>query len=110
MELKRKMDTPQNSGSRENVPPSVQRDIFDLHLEKPSSTSPSRKRPMGRDTSKEAKKKAASASFEYVSKIHDLSIQKIELFKKTEGERKAGRRLLVIDSRQVVVGSEHLAA
>jgi len=65
---------------------------------------------MGRDTSKQAKKKAASASSEYVSKIHDLSIQKIELFKETEGERKAGRRLLVIDSRLVVVGSEHLAA
>ena len=52
MELKTKMETLRNSGSRENVPPSVQRDIFDLHLEKPSSTSPSRKRPMGRDTSK----------------------------------------------------------
>jgi hypothetical protein len=63
---------------------------------------------MGRDTSKQAKKKAASASSEYVSKIHDLSVQKIEL-KETEGERKAGRRLLVIDSRLVVVGSEHLA-
>ena len=84
MELKRKMDTPQNSGSRENVPPpSVQRDIFDLHPEKSSSSSPSRKRPMGRDTSKQAKKKAASASSEYVSKMHDLSVQKIELFKET---------------------------
>ena len=89
MELKRKMDTPQNSNFRENVPPSVQRDIFDLHPEKSSSTSPSRKRPMGRDTSKEAKKKATSASSEYMSKMHDLSVQKIELFKETEGERKA---------------------
>ena len=44
---------------------------------------------MGRDTSKQAKKKAASASSEYVSKMHDLSVQKIELFKETEGERKA---------------------
>ena len=86
---KRKMDTPQYSGSRKTSPPSVQRDIFDLHLEKSSSTSPSRKRPMGRDTSKQAKKKAASTSSEYVSKIHDLSVQKIELFKETEGERKA---------------------
>ena len=44
---------------------------------------------MGRDTSKQAKKKAASASSECVSKMHDLSVQKIELFKETEGERKA---------------------
>ncbi|KAG2626308.1 hypothetical protein PVAP13_3KG347200 [Panicum virgatum] len=75
MELKRKMDTPQNSDSRENAPPS-------------SSSSPSKKRPMGRYTSKEAKKKADSTSSEYLSKMHDLSVQKIELVKETEGERK----------------------
>ena len=109
MELKRKMDTPQNSGSRENVPPpSVQRDIFDLHPEKSSSTSPSKKRPMGRDTSKQAKKKAASASSEYVSKIHDLSVQKIELFKETEGERKARLdEIVTLEKVKVEEAREH---
>ena len=108
MELKRKMDTPQNSGSRENVPPSVQRDIFDLHPEKSSSTSPSKKCPMGRDTSKQAKKKAASASSEYVSKIHDLSVQKIELFKETEGERKARLdEIVTLEKVKVEEAREH---
>ena len=55
---------------------------------------------MGRDTSKQAKKKAASASSECVSKMHDLSIQKIELFKETEGERKA--RIDEIDTLEKV--------
>ncbi|CAL5088968.1 unnamed protein product [Urochloa decumbens] len=89
MELKRKMDTLQNSGSRKDAPPNVQREIPDLDPDKSAPASSSRKRPMGRDAAKAAKKKAASTSSEYVSKMHDLSIQKIELFKDTEGERKA---------------------
>ncbi|KAF8726678.1 hypothetical protein HU200_019142 [Digitaria exilis] len=44
---------------------------------------------MGRDAAKEAKKKAALVSSECMSKMHDLSVQRIELFKETEGERKA---------------------
>ncbi|TVU33049.1 hypothetical protein EJB05_24830, partial [Eragrostis curvula] len=55
----------------------------------PDVASPARKRPVGRDAAKAAKKKAASASSEYTSKMHDLSVQKIELFKETEVERKA---------------------
>ena len=99
---------PQNNGSTENIPPSVQRDIFDLHPEKSSSTSPSRKRPMGKDTSKQAKKKAASASSEYVSKIHDLSVQKIELFKETEGERKARLdEIVTLEKVKVEEAREH---
>ncbi|TVU25779.1 hypothetical protein EJB05_28288, partial [Eragrostis curvula] len=48
-----------------------------------------RKRPMGRNTAKAVKKKAASDLSEYASKMHDLSVQKVELFKETEAERKA---------------------
>ncbi|TVU24057.1 hypothetical protein EJB05_26452, partial [Eragrostis curvula] len=53
------------------------------------SVAVARKRPMGRDAAKAAKKKAASDSSEYASKMHDLSVQKVELFKETEAERKA---------------------
>ena len=63
---------------------------------------------MGRDTSKQAKKKAASASSEYVSKMHDLSVQKIELFKETEGERKARLdEIVTLEKVKVEEAREH---
>ena len=63
---------------------------------------------MGRDTSKQAKKKAASASSEYVSKIHDLYVQKIELFKETEGERKARLdEIVTLEKVKVEEAREH---
>lgn len=55
------MDAYQNNGSKENAP-SVQRDILDLVPNKSFSASPLKKRLMGRDATKEAKKKAASTS------------------------------------------------
>ncbi|KAF8780008.1 hypothetical protein HU200_002020 [Digitaria exilis] len=88
-ELKTKIDATPNSASRKSVPSSLSRDISDLDPNKSSSTSPSKKRPMGRDAAKEAKKKAALVSSECMSKMHELSVQRIELFKETEGERKA---------------------
>ncbi|CAL4906077.1 unnamed protein product [Urochloa decumbens] len=88
MELKKKMDTAQTSGSRENAPPNGHH-ILDLDAGNSAPSSSSGKRPMGRDAAKAAKKKVAAGSSEYVSKIHDLSVQKIELFKETEGERKS---------------------
>ncbi|KAF8698784.1 hypothetical protein HU200_035042 [Digitaria exilis] len=88
-ELKRKMDALQNSASRKSVPSSLSRDISDLDPNKSSSSSPSKKCPMGRHAAKEAKKKAALVSSECMSKMHDVSVQRIELFKETEGERKA---------------------
>ncbi|CAN6343918.1 unnamed protein product, partial [Urochloa humidicola] len=85
LELKRKMD--QNSASSE------QRNVLNLDLNSPSDdaspASSAGKRPMGRDAAKAAKRKAKLASAEHVSKIHELSVQKIELFKETEAERKA---------------------
>ena len=63
---------------------------------------------MGRDTSKEAKKKTASASSEYMSKMHDLSVQKIELFKETEGERKTRLdEIVTIEKVKVEEAREH---
>ncbi|CAN6178166.1 unnamed protein product [Urochloa humidicola] len=89
MELKTKMDNPQSSGSKGNAN-AVERHILDVDPDSSAPPSSSGKRPMGRDAAKAAKKKAtAAASSEYASKMHDLSIQKIELFKETEGERKA---------------------
>ncbi|CAL4975054.1 unnamed protein product [Urochloa decumbens] len=84
MELKSKMDTPQNSSSSAHM--------LNLNLDPddPSPASSAGKRPMGRDATKSAKKKAlSSGSSEYASKIHDLNVQKIELFKDAEVERKA---------------------
>ena len=63
---------------------------------------------MGRDTSKQAKKKAASASSECVSKMHDLSVQKIELFKETKGERKARLdEIVTLEKVKVEEAREH---
>ncbi|TVU25786.1 hypothetical protein EJB05_28295, partial [Eragrostis curvula] len=88
MELKRKMDNPQNSSaSRDNDLTSEQHNNF-VDLD-PDNASAARKRPMGRDAAKAAKKKAALDSSEYASKMHDLSVQKVELFKETEAEKKA---------------------
>ncbi|TVU42397.1 hypothetical protein EJB05_08799, partial [Eragrostis curvula] len=87
IELKRKMDNPQNSASsRDNDLTSEQHNFLDLDSD---VASPARKRPVGRDAAKAAKKKAPSAPSEYTSKMHDLSVQKIDLFKETEVERKA---------------------
>ena len=63
---------------------------------------------MGRDTSKESKKKAGSASSEYMSKMHDLSVQKTELFKETEGERKTQLdEIVTIEKVKVEEAREH---
>ncbi|CAL5075931.1 unnamed protein product [Urochloa decumbens] len=83
MELKSKMDNPQNSSS------SAQPLNLNLYPDDPSPASSTGKRPMGRDAAKAAKKKATSSgSSEYASKLHELSVQKIELLKDTEAERK----------------------
>ncbi|CAN6245418.1 unnamed protein product [Urochloa humidicola] len=73
MELKNKMDNPHSSGSKENAN-AVERHILDLDPESSAPPGSSGKRPMGRDAAKAAKKKAAAASSEYVSKMHDLSV------------------------------------
>ncbi|CAN6317556.1 unnamed protein product [Urochloa humidicola] len=100
-ELIKKMDNPQSTGSKEN--------ILDLDPDSSAPPSSSGKRPMGRDAAKAAKKKAtAAASSEYVSKMHDLSVQKIELFKETEGERKARLdEIVTLEKVKVEEAREH---
>jgi hypothetical protein len=68
--LKRRIDTPPNSGSSE------QHNIINLDLNDPSPAMSTGKRPMGRDAGKAAKKKVdvASDSHDYVSKMEDISI------------------------------------
>jgi hypothetical protein len=84
-ELKSRIDTLKNSASKD----SSEHNSLNRDTDDPSQGTSSGKRPMGRDAAKAAKKKVAAASSEHVSKIHDLTIQKIELFKETEVERKA---------------------
>jgi hypothetical protein len=50
--------------------------------------SSTRKHPMGRYAAKVEWKKVALASHEYAARMHELSIQKISLFKESETERK----------------------
>jgi hypothetical protein len=52
---------------------------IDLEVSPPSSST--RKCPMGRDAAKAEKKKVKSASHDYAAKMHELSIEKISLFK-----------------------------
>ncbi|KAG8075975.1 hypothetical protein GUJ93_ZPchr0006g45573 [Zizania palustris] len=82
------MDKPKNSATKDTTPERSNSNMVDLDPNDTSPASSSRKRPVGRDVAKAAKKKASSVSQEYVSKMHDLSIQKIELFKEIEDERK----------------------
>ncbi|CAN6338365.1 unnamed protein product [Urochloa humidicola] len=64
---------------------------------------------MGRDAAKAAKKKAtSSSSSEYASKIHDLTIQKIELFKDAEVERKTRLdEMVALEKVKVEEAREH---
>lgn len=90
MELKRNMDKPKSSGTKDATPERSNSNMVDRDPNDTSPSSSSRKRPIGRDVAKAAKKKASSVSLshEYASKMHDLYVQKIELFKETEDERK----------------------
>ncbi|CAO2167252.1 unnamed protein product, partial [Urochloa humidicola] len=107
MELIKKMDNPQSTGSRENANV-VQRHILELDPDSSAPPSSSGKRPMGRDAAKAAKKKAVAAPSEYVSKMHDLSVQKIELFKETECERKARLdEIVTLEKVKVEEAREH---
>ncbi|CAL5029276.1 unnamed protein product [Urochloa decumbens] len=100
MDLKSKMDTPQNSAS--SAPP------LNLNLAPvdPSAASSAGKRPMGRDAAKAAKKAAGSS--EYASKMHDLTAQKIELFKDTKIERKVRHdEIVALEKVKVEEAREH---
>ncbi|WVZ93109.1 hypothetical protein U9M48_039117 [Paspalum notatum var. saurae] len=79
LDLKRNMDRLKKS-SQEVTPQNSNSNTVDL--------DPNEERPMGRDKAKAARKKA-TASYEFASKMHELSVQKMSLFKESEDERKA---------------------
>ncbi|RLN42289.1 arginine and glutamate-rich protein 1-like [Panicum miliaceum] len=81
--------------------------LLDDAQEDASPSSSTGKRPKGRDAAKASNKKA-SVSSEYVSKMHDLSVQKIELFKETEVERKARLdEMVALEKVKVEEAREH---
>lgn len=86
MDLKKRMDKPQINAAGDSTP--HESNTVDLDPVDSSPISSTGKRPMGRDAAKTAKKKASSMSSEYTSKMHELSVQKMELFKESEIERK----------------------
>jgi muramoyltetrapeptide carboxypeptidase LdcA involved in peptidoglycan recycling len=79
---------------------------IDLEVSPPSSST--RKRPMGRDAAKAERKKAKLASHDYATKMHELSIEKILLFKESEAERKVQLNEMVnIEKVKVEEAREH---
>src|SRR6266540_3075699 len=75
MDLKRKMDRPEDNVAGLDAAQAC--NSVDLDPPMPSPSSSTRKRPMGRDAAKAARKKASTSSTrssDYASKMHDLSI------------------------------------
>jgi hypothetical protein len=67
-----------------------------------------RKRPLGRDAAKAEMKKVKSTSYDYATKMHGLSIEKISLFKECEAERKVRLDEMVnIEKVKVEEAREH---
>jgi maltodextrin utilization protein YvdJ len=63
---------------------------------------------MGRDAAKAERKKAKLASHDYATKMHELSIEKISLFKESEAERKVQLNEMVnIEKVKVEEAREH---
>ena len=109
MDLKRKMDRPEDNVAGLDAAQAC--NSVDLDPPMPSPSSSTRKRPMGRDAAKAARKKASTlfaGSSEYASKMHDLSIEKIALFKDTEVERKARLDdIIILEKTKVEDAREH---
>ncbi|XP_004977857.1 uncharacterized protein LOC101782641 [Setaria italica] len=90
----------------------------DCDLETPSSQYSGSKRPIGRDAAKRQAKKSASSSSsdssQYVSKLQDLSIQKISIWQE-ENTKKGSRyeKMAAIESQrydEVRQHNQHMAA
>jgi hypothetical protein len=89
IELKRRMDDkPQISSVGDATTQDSNFGTMPVEPEVSSPSSSIRKCPMGRDATKAKRKKAKSASHEYATKMYELSIEKISLFKESEAERK----------------------
>jgi len=105
-----------DDGITDHIPPTS--NSIDLDPELPSPPSSRGKRPMGRDAAKKAAKKSASSSAsdssQYVSKLQDLSIQKISIWQE-ENVKKGSRyeQMAAIDSQrydELRKHNEHMAA
>jgi hypothetical protein len=82
--------------------------MMSIDLEVSPSSSSTRKRPMGRDAAKAERKKVKSASLDYATKMHELSIENVSLFKESEVERKVELDEMVnIEKVKVEEAREH---
>jgi hypothetical protein len=82
--------------------------MMPIDLEVSPLSSSTRKHPMGRDAAKAERKKEKPTSLDYAAKMHELSIEKISLFKKSEAERKVRLDVIVnIEKVKVDKAREH---
>jgi hypothetical protein len=109
IELKRRMDDkPQSSSAGDAATQDSSSSMMPIDLEVSPLSNSTRKRPMGRDAAKAERKKAKSASLDYAAKMHELSIEKVLLFKESEAERKVRLDEMVnIERVKVEEASEH---
>jgi hypothetical protein len=84
IELKRRMDEkPRSSSAGDAATQDSNSSMMPIDLEVSPPSSSTRKHPMGRDAAKAERKKAKSASHDYAAKMHQLSIEKILMFKES---------------------------
>jgi hypothetical protein len=79
-------DKPQSSSTGDAATQDSNSSTMPIDLEVYPPSSSIRKHPMGRDAAKAERKKAKSASHDYATKMHELSIENISLFKESETE------------------------
>jgi hypothetical protein len=110
IELKRRLDDKtQSSSARDAATQDSNSSMMPTDLEVSPPSSSTRKSPMGRDAAKAERKKEKSASHDYAAKMHELSIEKISLFKESEAERKVRLDEMVnIEKVKVEEVREHL--
>jgi hypothetical protein len=109
IELKRMMDDkPQSSSAGDAATQDSNSSTMPIDLEVSPLSSSTRKRLMGRDATKAKRKKAKSTSHDYGAKMHEVSIEKILLFKESEAERKVQLAEMVnIEKVKVEEAREH---
>jgi hypothetical protein len=89
IELKRRMDDkPQSSSTGDAATQDSNSSMMPIDLEVYPPSSSTRNHLMGRDAAKAERKKAKSTSHDYAANMHELSMEKISLFKESEAEQK----------------------
>jgi hypothetical protein len=109
IEIKKRMDDkPQSSSAKDAATQDSNSSMMPIDLEVSPSSSSIRMCPMGREAAKMERKKAKSALLDYAAKMHELSIEKVSLFKESEVERKARLDEMVnIEKVKVEEAREH---